>query len=166
MLRATLSGGLLDYNNDVANAAYNGLTLTAVERLGKLFNLTANYTYSHTIDNGNFTTFINLPPNQFDYASERGNSNQDVRHHFVANFTADAPKAEFRYGTSNSAASSPCSPAGPLRYSPGANVLGDVAGLSTDRVGGGWAREFARTCRKLQHDDRPKHLHRRPAVFF
>ena len=35
----------------------------------KNFNLTANYTYSHTIDNGNFTTFINLPPNQFDYSS-------------------------------------------------------------------------------------------------
>ena len=90
---ATLSGGLLDYNNDVANAVYHGLTLTAVERIGKLFNLTANYTYSHTIDNGNFTTFINLPPNQFDYASERGNSNQDVRHHLVTNFTAMRPRA-------------------------------------------------------------------------
>ncbi len=63
----TLSGGFLDYNNDVANAAINGLTVTAMERV-QYFQLTANYTYSHTIDNGNFTTFINLPPNQFDYA--------------------------------------------------------------------------------------------------
>ena len=46
-----LSAGLLDYNNNVANASYNGLTVSALERLGKYFNLTANYTYSHTIDN-------------------------------------------------------------------------------------------------------------------
>ena len=63
----TISGGLLDYNNNVADSNYNGLTVTLLERLGQLFNLTANYTYSHTIDNGNFTTFINLPPNQFNY---------------------------------------------------------------------------------------------------
>jgi hypothetical protein len=83
----TLSGGLEDYNNDVANAIYHGGTLTVIERM-KNFNMTANYTYSHTLDNGNFTTFINLPVNQFDYAAERANSNQDVRHRFVANFTA------------------------------------------------------------------------------
>jgi hypothetical protein len=81
--------------------------------------MTANYTYSHTIDNGNFTTFINLPPNQFDYASERGNSNQDLRNHLVANFTATAPEHSFLRGTSNSAALSPCSPAGPSPCSPG-----------------------------------------------
>ena len=44
---------------------YHGGTVTVIERM-KNFNLTANYTYSHTIDNGNFTTFINLPVNQFD----------------------------------------------------------------------------------------------------
>ena len=49
----------------MANAIYHGGTLTVIERI-KNFNLTANYTYSHTIDNGNFTTFINLPVNQFD----------------------------------------------------------------------------------------------------
>jgi outer membrane receptor protein involved in Fe transport len=131
----TLSGGLLDYNNDVVNAAYNGLTLTAVERLGKLLNLTANYTYSHTIDNGNFTTFINLPPNQFDYASERGNSNQDVRHHVVVNFTADAPHDTFARNFEFSSIITLQS-GRPFTLFAGENVLGDVAGLSTDRVGG------------------------------
>jgi hypothetical protein len=86
----TLSNGLDDYNNDVANAVYHGGTVTVIERR-KNFNLTANYTYSHAIDNGNFTTFINLPPNQFDYNAERANSNQDARHRFVANFTATSP---------------------------------------------------------------------------
>ena len=48
-------------------------------------------TFSHIIDDGNFTTFINLPQNQFDNRAERANSNQDVRHRFVANFTANTP---------------------------------------------------------------------------
>src|SRR5262247_2174595 len=89
------NGGFLDYNNGVVNAVYHGMTLQVVERLGKRFNLNANYTWSHIIDNGNFTTFINLPQNQFDNISERGNSNQDVRHRFVANFTATGPEDGF-----------------------------------------------------------------------
>jgi hypothetical protein len=87
--------GLLDYNNGVVNAAYHGMTLQVTERLGKRFYLNANYTWSHIIDNGNFTTFINLPQNQFDNVSERSNSNQDVRHRFVANFVATAPEKSF-----------------------------------------------------------------------
>jgi hypothetical protein len=83
--------GLLDYNNGVVNANYHGMTLQATGRFGRRFSLNANYTYSHTIDNGNFTTFINLPQNQFDYTSERANSNQDIRHRFIANFVATAP---------------------------------------------------------------------------
>jgi outer membrane receptor protein involved in Fe transport len=132
---ATISGGLLDYNNNVANAVYHGLTVTALERMGKLFNLTANYTYSHTIDNGNFTTFINLPPNQFDYASERGNSNQDVRHHLVANFTADGPPHTFARNFQFSSIVTLQS-GRPFTLFSGQNTFGDVAGLSTDRVGG------------------------------
>jgi outer membrane receptor protein involved in Fe transport len=89
------NGGFLDYNYSTVNAIYHGLTLQAIERLGKYFTLNANYTYSHIIDNGNFTTFINLPQNQFDNISERGNSNQDVRHRFVTNFSASTPNHGF-----------------------------------------------------------------------
>jgi outer membrane receptor protein involved in Fe transport len=131
----TLSGGLLDYNNNIAKAAYHGLTLTAVERLGRIFNLTANYTYSHTIDNGNFTTFINLPQNQFDYAAERANSNQDVRHHFVANFTADGPEHSFLRNFEFSSIIT-IESGRPFTLFVGNNTFGDVAGGSTDRVGG------------------------------
>jgi outer membrane receptor protein involved in Fe transport len=87
--------GLLDFNNNVVNTNYHGLTIQALERLGKHFNLTASYTFSKTIDDGTFTTFVSLPQNQFDYNAERGLSNQDVRHRFVANFTAEAPKSTF-----------------------------------------------------------------------
>jgi hypothetical protein len=130
----TLSGGLEDYNNNVANANYHGGTVTAIERM-KNFQLVANYTYSHTIDNGNFTTFINLPVNQFDYNAERANSNQDARHRFVANFTATAPKTgwwrNFQFsGIITLQAGRPFT----IFY--GNNTLNDVAGGATDRVGG------------------------------
>jgi hypothetical protein len=67
----------------------------AVAEFGKYFTLNANYTYSHILDNGNFTTFINLPQNQFDNKSEHANSNKDVRHRFTANFRAAAPDKSF-----------------------------------------------------------------------
>jgi Carboxypeptidase regulatory-like domain/TonB dependent receptor len=130
----TLSGGLEDYNNNVANANYHGGTVTAIERI-KNFHLVANYTYSHTIDNGNFTTFINLPVNQFDYGSERANSNQDGRHRFVANLTATAPTTgwwrNFEFSSIITLQSGR-----PFTLFYGNNSLNDVAGGATDRVGG------------------------------
>jgi outer membrane receptor protein involved in Fe transport len=130
----TLSGGLLDYNNNVANAVYHGLTFTAMERM-KYFRMTANYTFSHTIDNGNFTTFINLPVNQFDYANERANSNQDLRHNLVMNFTATTPEHSFLRNFELSSIITLQS-GRPFTLFVGQNTFGDVAGLSTDRVGG------------------------------
>jgi len=130
----TVSNGLADYNNDVANAIYHGGTLTVMER-GNNFNLTANYTYSHIIDNGNFTTFINLPPNQFDYGAERSNSNQDARHRLVANFTAIAPHTGLwrNFELSNIVT---LQSGRPFTIFYGSNTLNDVAGAATDRVGG------------------------------
>jgi hypothetical protein len=131
----TLSGGLEDYNNDVADAIYHGGTVTVIERV-KNFNLTANYTYSHTIDNGNFTTFINLPVNQFDFANERANSNQDARHRLVTNFTATGPEDMWytRHFTLSSIIT--LQSGRPFTMFYGANTLNDVAGGATDRVGG------------------------------
>ena len=130
----TLSAGLLDYNNGVAKAGYNGGMVTVNERF-KNFNMSANYTLSHTIDNGNFTTFINLPVNQLDLAAERANSNQDARHRFVANFTAEGPaKSWARKFTVSSIITLESGRPFTLFY--GANTLNDVAGGATDRVGG------------------------------
>jgi hypothetical protein len=84
--------GLLDYNDGSVKANYHGLTLQAAERLGSRFTLNANYTFSKTMDNGNFTTFINLPQDTFDRASEYALSNQHVGHRFVVNFSANAPE--------------------------------------------------------------------------
>jgi outer membrane receptor protein involved in Fe transport len=131
----SMSYGLLDYNNGVANAVYHGGTFTVIERV-KNFNMTANYTYSHTIDNGNFTTFINLPVNQFDYAAERSNSNQDARHRLVTNFTATGP--EDRWYTRHFILSSiiTLQSGRPFTIFYGNNTFNDVAGGATDRVGG------------------------------
>ncbi|HXY50361.1 MAG TPA: carboxypeptidase regulatory-like domain-containing protein [Terriglobales bacterium] len=130
----TLSGGLEDYNNNVANANYHGGTITAIERI-RNFQMTANYTYSHTIDDGNFTTFINLPVNQFDYTAERANSNQDARHRFVVNFTATAPKTGW---WRNFALSSiiTLQSGRPFTLFYGNGTLNDIAAGATDRVGG------------------------------
>jgi len=130
----TMSSGLEDYNNNVSQANYNGLTVTALERT-KNFSLTANYTYSHGIDNGNFTTFINLPVNQFNYQAERANSNQDVRHLFVTNFTATGPQDTWvRQFTLSSIIT--LQSGRPFTIFYGSNTLNDVAGGATDRVGG------------------------------
>jgi hypothetical protein len=130
----TISAGLLDYNNGVANAVYHGGTLTVTERV-KYFNLTANYTYSHTIDNGNFTTFINLPVNQFDYKAERANSNQDGRHRLVTNFSATAPENTFlRHFIFSSIITAQSGRPFTIFY--GGDTLNDLAGGATDRVGG------------------------------
>ncbi len=130
----TMSGGLEDYNNNVAQANYNGLTVSAIER-SKYFSLTANYTYSHGIDNGNFTTFINLPVNQLDYKAERANSNQDVRNLFVTNFTATGPQDTWvRQFTLSSIIT--LQSGRPFTIFYGSNALNDVAGGATDRVGG------------------------------
>jgi hypothetical protein len=131
----TISAGLMDYNNDVANAAYNGLSVTGIERLGKYFSMTANYTWSHTFDNGNFTTFINLPVNQFDYSAERANSNQDLRHRFVANFTLSAPATGWYRNFSLSGIAT-LETGRPFTIFYGNNTLQDIAGVATDRVGG------------------------------
>jgi hypothetical protein len=132
----TISSGLMDYNNGVANAVYHGLTVTAIEKVGKHFNMTANYTYSHTLDNGNFTTFINLPVNEFDDKAERANSNQDLRHHFVANFTASTPTTgwyrDFEFSSIITAQSGR-----PFTIFYGQGTLNDLASGAIDRVGGG-----------------------------
>jgi len=71
------------------------VTLQVIVRFGKVFNLDANYTLSHTLDDGTFTTFVSTPQDLYDRSLERANSNQDVRQRFITNFTATAPSDSF-----------------------------------------------------------------------
>src|SRR5271155_3603801 len=89
---ALSNAGLLYYTDNTGNSVYHGLTLQAIERFSNIFSLNANYTFSHTLDDGTFTTFVSTPQNLYDRGAERANSNQDVRQRFVTNFTATGPK--------------------------------------------------------------------------
>ncbi len=89
------NSGLLYYTDNTGNSVYNGLTLQVTERFKNNFTLNANYTFSHTLDDGTFTTFVSTPQDLYDRSLERANSNQDVRHRFVANFSVEGPKDSF-----------------------------------------------------------------------
>ncbi|HEY6330936.1 MAG TPA: TonB-dependent receptor, partial [Blastocatellia bacterium] len=143
----TISAGLIDYNNDVANATYHGLNVSGAERIGRFFTLNANYTYSHTQDNGNFTTFVNLPVNQFDFRAERSNSNQDLRHRFVANFTANTPVTGW-YRNFQFSSIITLQTGRPFTIFSGINTLNDLASSNTDRVGGA---PFGSSCPSVDH---------------
>jgi Carboxypeptidase regulatory-like domain/TonB dependent receptor len=87
--------GLIYSTDNSGNSIYHGLTLSASERAGNYLQFHANYTFSKTLDDGTFTTFVSTPQNLYKRSLERGNSNQDIRHRFVANFTANAPDKSF-----------------------------------------------------------------------
>jgi hypothetical protein len=89
------TNGIFYFTDSTGNSIYHGLTLQVVEKAGKYFSLNANYTLSHTLDDGTFVTFVSTPQSNAQRNLERANSNQDARHRFVANFTADAPQSTF-----------------------------------------------------------------------
>jgi hypothetical protein len=89
------NAGLFYFTDNSGNSIYHGFTLQASEKAGKYFRLNANYTFSKTLDDGTFTTFVSTPQNLFKRNLERANSNQDVRHRFIANFVATGPEKTF-----------------------------------------------------------------------
>jgi len=86
------TNGIFYYTDSTGNSNYNGGTIQVIEKPGKYFTLNANYTYSKTIDDGTFVTFVSTPQSNDQRNLERADSNQDARHRFVANFVADAPQ--------------------------------------------------------------------------
>jgi len=91
--------GLIYYTDDSGNSIYHGGTISITERAGQYLRFNANYTFSKTLDDGTFTTFVSTPQNLYDRSAERGNSNQDVRNRFIANFTATGPAHTFLRNT-------------------------------------------------------------------
>jgi len=91
--------GLIYYTDNSGNSVYHGATVSVTERAGDYFRLNANYTFSKTLDDGTFTTFVSTPQDLYNRSAERANSNQDVRNRFVANFTASGPRETFLRNT-------------------------------------------------------------------
>jgi hypothetical protein len=125
--------GLIYYTDNSGDSIYHGATVSVTERAGQYFRLNANYTYSKTLDDGTFTTFVSTPQNLYDRAAERANSNQDIRNRFVANFTADGPKGTFLRDTELSGIVT-LQGARPFTMFVGFDANGDTNPV-TDRVG-------------------------------
>jgi hypothetical protein len=77
---------------------YNALQVKAERRFSNGLYLLGTYVYSRAIDNGSTTTQGDLangnnsePQNAFDFASERGPSDNNATHRFVGSFVYDLP---------------------------------------------------------------------------
>jgi outer membrane receptor for ferrienterochelin and colicin len=89
------NAGLMYYIDNSGNAIYHGVSIGVQKKFTDLLRFSANYTFSKTLDDGTFATFVSTPQDLYNRALERALSNQDVRHRFVANFTAQAPHQSF-----------------------------------------------------------------------
>jgi hypothetical protein len=127
------NAGLMYYLDGSGNASYDGGTLSVSDRLGSYFRFNANYTFSHTMDDGTFLTFVSTPQDLYNRALERADSVQDVRHRFVGNFTADAPNHGFLRNFEFSSIITLQSPR-PFTMFVGNDINGDTNPV-TDRVG-------------------------------
>ena len=91
--------GLLYYTDNSGNSVYHGVNIAATQKIGNNFHFNANYTFSKTLDDGTFTTFVSTPQDLYHRSLERANSNQDVRNRFIANFSATGPQKTFLRNT-------------------------------------------------------------------
>ncbi len=80
----------LDYTDNGASS-YNGLLLSLQKRVSHNFTMTANYTWSHCIDNGEATTSVNSPAFRNDLKDEYGNCIFDRNQQFTANAVYESP---------------------------------------------------------------------------
>jgi len=127
------NAGLMYYLDGSGNASYDGATISVTDKLGQYMRFNVNYTYSHTRDDGTFTTFVSTPQDFYDRALERADSVQDERHRFVGNFTVSPPKASLLRNFEFSAIASLQSPR-PFTMFVGNDENGDTNPV-TDRVG-------------------------------
>ena len=127
------NAGLMYTLDGSGDAAYNGGTISVTDKLGQYLRFNANYTLSHTTDDGTFLTFVSTPQDLYDRNLERADSVQDVRHRFVGNFTADAPNHGFLRNLEFSSIITLESPR-PFTMFVGNDVNGDTNPV-TDRVG-------------------------------
>lgn len=92
------SGGTFFYVNQLetsANSNYNALQTSFTLRKRHGWSAMVNYTWSHSIDNASdgqdYVANATQPDNSFRADHERGNSNFDSRHRFVASFSYEIP---------------------------------------------------------------------------
>jgi outer membrane receptor protein involved in Fe transport len=100
----TPSGGTFFYVNQLettAESSYNALQTSLSLRNFRGFTAQINYTWSHSIDNASdgqdYVANASQPDNSYRTDFERGNSNFDIRHRFVATVSYEVPNFSRRY---------------------------------------------------------------------
>jgi len=87
--------GNIPFRESSASSNYHSLQARAEKRFAQGFTFLASYTFSKAIDDSSgvpaSTATSNNPQNSFDLRSERGLSEFDVRHRFVASFIYELP---------------------------------------------------------------------------
>lgn len=73
------------------NSNYHALQITAERRVAKGLAFQLSHTWSHTIDDLQGHSFADGPVNFRNIAADRGNSELDLRHRFVASWTYELP---------------------------------------------------------------------------
>jgi hypothetical protein len=98
------SGGTFFYVNfleTTAKSDYNAMQTSLSARGFKGFTAQINYTWSHSIDNASdgqdYVANATQPDNSYRPEFERGNSNFDIRHRFVAAVSYELPNFSKRY---------------------------------------------------------------------
>jgi hypothetical protein len=76
-------------NDEIAN--YHGLSVVLRQRMTHGLTLLGSYTWSHTLDVGSDSNNSGAPMNPYNWRSDYGNSNWDIRHRLVASFVYDVP---------------------------------------------------------------------------
>jgi hypothetical protein len=74
-----------------AQSTYHAGTLSLVKRFQRHYSVTANYTWSHTIDSGGDPSLNGTPEDPYRRYLEKANSKQDIPQRFVLLVAAEAP---------------------------------------------------------------------------
>jgi Carboxypeptidase regulatory-like domain/TonB-dependent Receptor Plug Domain len=83
-------------NQEYSN--YDGMNVVLTQRMHKGLIMQLNYTWSHSLDQGVYSTGGGQIVNSYDWRADYGNSSDDIRHRFVGTYVWQMP---FLRGSSN-----------------------------------------------------------------
>jgi hypothetical protein len=87
--------GAINFMSNLYRANYNGLQVTASQRVSHGLSFTAGYTYSHGLDNSSTNQNQFLPQDSTHPEREYASSDYDMRHRFTFALTYSIPGREF-----------------------------------------------------------------------